>query len=400
MSVFTKILQRVTTQKKTVPTAQKQQTHPSWSTSWESFNTPKQYDHLAAKGYSDNVIAYRAIQLVARGVSSIPWLLYTENTELEQHPLLHLLKHPNIQQADASFREQLISHLLICGNAYILKTLNPKGEPVALTALRPDRVKLKLAKNGHVVAYEYKVGDKQYTFPVDMVTGACHVLHIKFFNPLNEHYGLGPLQAASSAIDQHNAVAEHNLSMLQNGGRPSGAFVVKPSEYGPSLSDRQRDALTRDMRKAYEGASNAGRILFLEGDFDWKEMGLSLKDLDFIEGKNLSAREIAQAFGVPPMLVGIPGDATFANYKEARYHLWEDTILPLMDLITGSLNHWLSPHYKNNLRIGYDADRIPALALRREASWAKIAEVNFLTINEKRHAVGYGDLPEGESLPN
>jgi len=399
MSVFTKILKRIISEKKTEPTAQKHQNHPSWSTSWEALNTPKQYDHLAAKGYSDNVIAYRAIQLVARGVASIPWLLYTKNTELEQHPLLQLLKHPNIQQADGSFREQIISHLLICGNAYILKTLNPKGEPVALTALRPDRVKPKMTKHGHIAAYEYKVSDKKYTFPVDMLTGACQVLHIKFFNPLNEHYGLGPLQAASSAIDQHNAVAEHNLSMLQNGGRPSGAFVVKPSEYGPSLSDRQRDALTRDMRKAYEGATNAGRILFLEGDFDWKEMGLSLKDLDFIEGKNLSAREIAQAFGVPPMLVGIPGDATFSNYKEARYHLWEDTILPLMDLIIGSLNHWLSPHYKDALRISYDADRIPALALRREASWAKIAEVNFLTVNEKRHAVGYGDLPEGDKLP-
>lgn len=124
------------------------------------------------------------------------------------------------------------------------------------------------------------------------------------------------MQAASSAIDQHNAVAEHNLSMLQNGGRPSGAFVVKPSEYGPSLSDRQRDALTRDMRKAYEGATNAGRILFLEGDFDWKEMGLSLKDLDFIEGKNLSAREIAQAFGVPPCFWAYPGMRHFLTIKK------------------------------------------------------------------------------------
>ena len=69
----------------------------------------------------------------------------------------------------------------------------------------------------------------------------------------------------------------------------------------------------------------------MEGDCDWREMGLSPRDLDFISGKSLSAREIAQAYGVPPMLVGVPGDATFANYREARYHLWEDTILPLLN---------------------------------------------------------------------
>ncbi|MDP2193766.1 MAG: phage portal protein, partial [Alphaproteobacteria bacterium] len=351
----------------------------SWSNPWQNLGTSKQYFDLAEKGYCENVIAYRAIQLVARGLASVPWLLYSMNQELEKHPLLDLLRQPNILEADNTFREKYVSHLMIGGNAYILKTLNPSGEPITLNVLRPDRITHKISESGRLVAFEYKVGQKKYTFPIDPITGACQILHLKFFNPLNEHTGMGPLQAASMAIDQHNAVAEHNFSMLQNGGRPSGAFIVKPNEYGVGLTDRQRDALSSDMKKAYEGASNAGRVLFLEGDFEWKEMGLSLKDLDFIEGKNVSAREIAQAFGVPPMLVGIPGDATFANYKEARYHLWEDTILPLMDMIVSAMNHWLCPHYSLPLRICYDADRIPALALRREASWAKIAQVDFLT---------------------
>lgn len=362
---------------------------PSWSTTWEIAQTSKRYDKLSSQGYSHNVIAYRCIQLIARGVGNIPWVLYHGNHKVDKHPLLDLLKHPNTL-SDGNFREQIISHLLICGNAYILKSGLP--DPLELKTLRPDRMTIVNQKDE--LAYEYRIGSQIYTFPKDPVD--CRILHIKFFNPLDDHYGMGPLEAAASAIDQHNAVAEHNLSILQNGGRPSGAFVIKPSNYG--LTDRQREALARDIRHAYQGSSNAGRILFLEGDFDWKEMGLSLKDLDFIEGKNLSAREIAQSFGVPHMLVGVPGDATFANYKEARYHLWEDTILPLMDLLVESFNQWLPHHYKEPLRIGYDADRIPALALRREASWAKIAQVDFLTVNEKRHAVGYGDLPEGEAL--
>lgn len=138
--------------------------------------------------------------------------------------------------------------------------------------------------------------------------------------------------------------------------------------------------------------------MVVEGNCEWREMGLSPKDLDFIEGKNMSAREIAQAFGVPPMLVGVPGDATFANYKEARFHLWEDTILPLLEYIVAEFNLWLVPFFGDNLRLGYDTDSIPALAPRREAAWAKITNADFLTINEKRQAVGYGPIEGGDFL--
>ncbi|CAO5678744.1 MAG: hypothetical protein NEHIOOID_00971 [Holosporales bacterium] len=371
----------------------------SWASSWDILSTDNRYDEMAQFGYCSNVIAYRSIQMIARGLSSVPWLLYKDQrTELEIHPLLSLLKSPNMRQADATFREELVSHLLICGNAYILKTLNSKNQPIELSILRPDRVKILKTESGAPKCYEYTVGQKSYHFPIDPIHGNSQILHIKFFNPLNDYQGMGPLQAAASSIDQHNAVGNHNLALLQNGGRPSGAFIVRPNPHGVPLTDRQRESLSKDLRQAYEGATNAGRVLFLEGDFDWREMGLSLKDLDFIDGKNLSAREIAQAFGVPPMLVGVLGDATFANYKEARYHLWEDTILPLFDLIIGEFNRWLCPHYNMNLHLAYDADRIPALTLRRESSWEKIAHVNFLTLNEKREAVGYGYIENGDNL--
>jgi HK97 family phage portal protein len=104
------------------------------------------------------------------------------------------------------------------------------------------------------------------------------------------------------------------------------------------------------------------------------------------------------AFGVPPMLVGITGDATFANYKEARFHLWEDTILPLLDFIVSELNLWLTPYFEDNLRIAYDMDAIAALAPRREAVWNKIMQANFLTINEKRQAVGYTPIIGGDNI--
>ena len=88
---------------------------------------------------------------------------------------------------------------------------------------------------------------------------------------------MSPLEAGSGAIDQHNAVAGHNLCLLQNGGRPSGALVIKSGRDNYSLTEEQRHSLRQDLKEIYEGTRNAGRIMMFEGDFEWKEMGLSQK---------------------------------------------------------------------------------------------------------------------------
>lgn len=364
--------------------------------------TPRQYDRLAEEGYQKNVIVYRCVNLIARGLASVPWLLYerqhNNEHEIEKHPLLDLLNTPSPRFAGAAFMEAVVSYLLLSGNTYIEAVFNERGLPQELYPLRPDRMKVIPGEGGIPTGFEYSVGGRKKHIPVDPLSSQSSVLHLKLFNPLHDWYGMSPLEAGSGAIDQHNAVAGHNLCLLQNGGRPSGALVIKSGRDNYSLTEEQRHSLRQDLKEIYEGTRNAGRIMMFEGDFEWKEMGLSPKDLDFIEGKNLSAREIAQAFGVPPMLAGVPGDATFANYREARFHLWEDTILPLLEFIVAEFNLWLAPCFGNNLRLGYDVDGIPALAPRRESAWSKISQADFLTINEKRQAVGYGPLNDGDRL--
>lgn len=360
--------------------------------------TPRDYHQLAEEGYQKNVIVYRCVNLITRGISSVPWLLYKHDDEIERHPILDLLNMPSPGQAGSAFIESLIGHLLLSGNAYIQAIFDSRGVPRELYSLRPDRMKVVAGEGGIPIGYEYTVENIKRYLNCDPEQGNVEVLHFKHFHPLNDWYGMSPIEAAARSIDQHNVVAEHNLSLLQNGGRPSGALLFKPSPHGAPLTDSQRESLREDIKNAYQGNANAGKIMVMEGDFEWKEMGLSPKDLDFIEGKNLSAREISQAFGVPPLLVGIPGDATFANYKEARYHLWEDTIVPLIEFVVAELNLWLCPFFGKDLKLGYDLDSIPALALRREATWNKITQANFLTVNEKRQAVGYTPLPGGDTL--
>lgn len=358
------------------------------------------YVALSKEGYQKNVIVYRCVSLIARSLSSVPWLLYqgAYKQEIMDHPLLTLLNCPSPRQAGSAFIEAVVAYFLLSGNAFIQGVYDDDGNLCELHPLRPDRTRVIVGDQGEILGYEYRIDQKVKTFLCDKENqNFCPILHLKLFHPLHDWYGLSPVEAAAQAIDQHNAVAGHNLSLLQHGGRPSGALMLRPGA-GQVLTHEQRESLQQDLKSLYEGQTNAGRMMILEGDFEWKEMGLSPKDLDFIEGKNVSAREIAQAFGVPPMLVGVPGDATFANYKEARLHLWEDTILPMLEFLVAEFNLWLTPQYGEDLKLGYDVDEIPALAPKREQAWQKIAQATFLTINEKRQAVGYSPIPDGDRL--
>ena len=109
-----------------------------------------------------------------------------------------------------------------------------------------------------------------------------------------------------------------------------------------------------------------------------------------MEARNGAAREIALAFGVPPMLLGIPGDNTFSNYREANLALWRQTVLPLAGRVIASLQNWLRPWWSDTLRLDIDKDQIEALSADRDALWKRINDAEFLTANEKRIATGYG----------
>lgn len=352
-------------------------------------NTVVDYCNLSNDGYKQNIVVFRCINLIARAIGSVNWLLKEINDETDnviyKHSILSLIERPNAYQSKTVFIENAVSQLLLSGNCYVMATRGTDDLPNELHLLRPDRVNVIPGRYAIPAGYEYSVGNHVRYFPVDADTGASDILQIKLFNPLNDWYGMSPVEVALKSIQQHNAIAQQNISFLQNGGRPSGALLYKHD-----LEPQLRQELKRDLQTLYEGGRNAGKIMLLEGDFEWKEMGLSPKDLDFIDGKEQSAKEIALAFGVPPILISNMSSATFANYKEARYNFWEETILPLLNVITNELSVWFKQLFKTNLVLTYDIDSIPALVTRREAEWRKINAATFLTDDEKREAVGYG----------
>lgn len=342
--------------------------------------TPRNMAAMAREGFAGNVIGYRCVRMIAEAAASIPLMLLVDGQEVEAHPLRNLLARPNAMQSGRDLMDHLVAQLLVAGNAYAELVLLD-GAPREVHGLRPDRMAIVPSRNGWPEAYEYAVGGASVRLPREAV------LHLKLFNPTDDHYGLSPLDAASRAIDTHNAATAWNKAMLDNAARPSGALVFSASD--GALSAEQFERLKAELQGVYQGAANAGRPMILEGGLDWKEMGFSPKDMDFIESKNMAAREVALAFGVPPMLLGIPGDNTFANFTEANRSFWRQTVVPLVLRVADNLALWLEPHAGGALSISPDLDQVEALSADRDALWKRVNEATFLSMDEKRQAVGY-----------
>ena len=349
--------------------------------------TPRDYAALAREGFLRNAVVFRCVRLIAEAAASVPFVLSDGGREFADHPLLDLLSRPNARQGRAAFLESVVGHLLVAGNAYV-EAVSVEGAVRELHALRPDRMRVVPGADGWPEGYDYSVGGQAVRFRAGD-EAVPPVLHVALFHPLDDHYGLSPIEAAQTALDTHNAAAAWNKALLDNSARPSGALVYAGPD-GANLTDEQFERLKSELESQFQGAGNAGRPLLLDGGLDWKTIALTPKDMDFVAARDSAAREIALAFGVPPMLLGLPGDNTFANYQEANRALWRQTVLPLVSRIADELAGWLAPAYgPERLRLMPDLDRIEVLAAERESLWRRVEAASFLTDDEKREAVGY-----------
>ncbi len=304
--------------------------------------TARDAGSLARNGYEGNAIGFRAVRMVAEACAAVPLLLTENGARMQEHPVLRLLDQPTPGQDGRTFLEAIYGHLQLSGNAYIeAAALDTLDMPRELHVLRPDRMRVVPGADGWPMAYEYQVAGKKHRWTMD--DDVRTILHLKAFHPTNDHYGMSPLEAAAAAVDIHNAAAKWSKALLDNAARPSGAIVFAGKDGAASMSEEQYDRLTREIEENHAGARNAGRPMLLEGGLDWRPMGYSPTDMEFLETKNAAAREIALAFGVPPMILGLPGDNTYANYAEANRAFYRQTVLPLVKKATSAMATWRRP---------------------------------------------------------
>ena len=354
---------------------------PSWATPYQMGEAPRSYEAQVRASYLANPVATRAIRLISESAGGAPLVANPAG-----HPALALLASTGFGASGPGLLETLAAQLLLHGNAYVEAATGPDGLPAALFALRPERVTVEADAQGWPVGYVYRADAAVTRYPAESLGDRAGLLHIRAYHPLDDHYGVGCLGAAAAAVDLHNSAAKWNRALLDNAARPSGAILYQPGD-GTTLSADQYDRLKAEMETGFAGAANAGRPMLLEGGLSWQAMSLTPAEMDFARARDTAAREIALAFGVPPMLLGLSGDATYANYKEANVALWRLTLLPLTSRILSALSAHLQ-HWWPGLEVRVDRDAVPALSEDRERLWAQVSGAAFLSDTEKRAILG------------
>jgi HK97 family phage portal protein len=322
--------------------------------------------------YRNNPVGQRSVRLIAGMLSSL--------TVDGDERAVRLVK-------SGGLLEGVTANLLLHGNAYVQLIADSNDAPAELVQLRPERVSVVADDRGWPVAYLYRAGAQVTRYERVDALERQQLAHIKALHPRDDHYGMGCLDAAIAAATVHNGAAKWNKGLLDNGARPSGALSYEPAD-GSVLSTDQFKRLKEELASEFSGQANAGRPMLLEGGLKWQALSLTPADMDFVALKEGAARDIALAFGVPPVLVGLPGDATYANAREAGRALYRQTILPLAERILDALGTMLSD-WIGEVKLAVDTDQISELADDRAQLWQQVGAAAFLSDAEKRDMLGF-----------
>lgn len=332
----------------------------------------KEWDSARAvsEGLKANTWVYTACTKIARGLSSIPFVLKQLEGEVwmarPDHPLQKLLNRPNPFMARQDVQERWVLHLMLSGNALMYKNM-VGGVPVELWPLLPDQVRPIPSRLEYLAGYYWQpsASDRIFLEP-------GQVAHWMLADPSNPYWGLSPLMAAANAVDTDSAASAWNRATLANDGRPPLAIFLTD---GLTLA-QQREA-AGFIREQINGAQ-ARKALVLGGARDAKPLSMNAAELDFLNSRRFTREEIGAAFGVPSILMAPGESVTYANLEAAKLILWEDTILPLMADFTQGLQTALFPHWaleENQWKIDLDLSGVRALQANlkttEEARWRR-----------------------------
>jgi HK97 family phage portal protein len=340
---------------------------------------------FATEGYQRCVIAARCVSIISQSVATIPIKVNVRGKEVKNHPLLKLLMKPNPTQSGTAFMQSFLSFKLITGTSYV-EVLRAGQNPKELWVYPCFAMKVVEPAKGFIprgYVYDDGIPAHKRAWDVDQLNGYSDLLQSKTYNPMDPFYGQSPMAAAAFGVDQHNEANAWNMRLLQNASVPTGALVSKAT-----LTEGQFARFKKELAETYQGSRNARRPMILSGDISWQAMSMSAVEMDWLEGKNLSAREIAGAYGVPTQVIPIQGDQTFANYEQARLALWQDTVIPIAEEAYEELGTWFSQMYKEEITIELVLDNVAALEPVRQLKIKAINDANYLTINEKREKLG------------
>ena len=348
------------------------------------------YTELVEEGYKKSRDVYCCVTKIARRASNIPYIVYSTrpNGEIVEElstTFQDVMKEPNPTTRNSMFIEEAVTQLLIAGNIFIYG-IRIGGAIREVHCLRPDRITVEYTADRKEIAY-YVYKDENND---DMEIDVEDMLHIKYYNPLNEEdvLGLSPLQVGMVSARSSNAGKKWNYNFLYNNATPPGVLYLNDDK---KFGDNQKKEIMKKFYNRYAGISNAGVPIVLQGNWKYEKMMVSARDMQYAELLKLSAIDIYSIYAMPPELVGYPEHKTYNNVKEAKKAMITDAVEPPMMKILNEILDWI--HAGEDLNVKMDRSQVPEMQEDRDAVYKRSLEAftkGILTRNEARKEIGYG----------
>ncbi|MBQ7039569.1 MAG: phage portal protein [Clostridia bacterium] len=353
---------------------------------------------------------YSCVRILAEAIAGLPLHLYKYNEtggkeKATDHPL-YLLLHdePNPEMSSFVFRETLMSHLLLWGNAYAQIIRNGKGEVIALYPLMPNKMTVDRDSDGHLYYTYQRASEEAHTMEgMTVRLKPYDVLHIPGLG-FDGLVGYSPIAMAKNAIGMAIACEEFGAKFFANGAAPSGVL-----EHPGTLKDPGR--VRSAWQSQFGGASNAGKVAVLEEGMKYTPISISPEQAQFLETRKFQINEIARIFRVPPHMVGDLEKSSFSNIEQqslefVKYTLdpwvirWEQSMSRALLTLDEKQEYFIKFNLEGLLRGDYQS-RMNGYSIARQNGWMSANDIRELENLDRIPAEQGGDLYliNGNMLP-
>lgn len=296
---------------------------------------------------------YACVRLLAETIAALPLSIYKLKTggkeKDTEHPLFEVLRwKPNRRQTSFEWREMMMGHLALRGDAYSQIILAPNGYDAAeLVPLHPDRVTEFEAPDGRL-AFSYSMPGERPRILLDDEVLRFPGWHDSLSAGLSRSDG--PAQLHRETLGLAGALQSYSARFFGNGAQPLGVLKM-PSVLGPDASKKLRE----DWERRHQGSGNSNRLAILDGGMDWQTIGVNNEQAQFIESRKLSVIDICRIWKIPPHKIGSMDAATFSNIEHQAIEFVTDTLLPIVVRMEQRMNlSLLTPEGRRTHYIGYD----------------------------------------------
>jgi len=345
--------------------------------------------------YGKSLYVTACISKIAEKVASTDWELYQvlnskgDTKELEYNPILDLLYKPNPFQTKTEFLETTIINLKCTGDAYWYKVRNNGGRVVELWSLRPDLMEIVPDQTNFIKEYKLNKVDGQIVH-----IEPTEIIHFKYPNPLNQFFGLSPIQSAQNRVQTEEYASDYQRNFFLNSARPDAVVKNKSA----TLTPDQKEDMREGWSKRHGGVKNSSKLAILTGDLEYQQISLSQREMDFIESMKFTRDDILVAFKVPKAIVAITDDVNRANAETSMYIFLSETIKPEVARICEKINEELIiPDFGKEYFLDYE-DPTPENRELELKEYTEGLASNYLLINEVRQREGLEPINGGWSI--